>query len=102
MLQNGSSFVLLDSFRHHVEDVVHDRGTKLEIEVRLDSLLRHRLRHTLGVTTLKLTRQKISEPALEEGSDSAHEEEPDAPTWSPKSAARSFANRSLKMNSRNH
>jgi hypothetical protein len=95
MLQNGSSLVLLDAFRHHVEDIVHDRGTKLEIEVRLDSLLCHSLRHTLGMTTFELTRQKVSEPAFEKGCYSAHEEEPDAPTWSPKSAARTFANWAL-------
>jgi len=74
MLQNGSSFVLLDSLRHHIEDVVHDRGAELEIEMRLNSLFRHRLRHALGVTTLELTGQKVSEPALEKRGDSTHEE----------------------------
>ena len=39
MLQNSLGLVLLDALGHHVEDVVHDGGTKLEIEVRFDSLL---------------------------------------------------------------
>lgn len=45
----------------------------------------------LGVTTLELTREKVSEPALEEGDDSSEEEEPDAPSGSPESDSRTLA-----------
>ena len=51
MLKDGAGLVLLDALRHHVEDVVHDGGPKLQIEVRLDPLLRHCLRNSLGVAT---------------------------------------------------
>ena len=33
--------------RHHVQDVVHDGGAQLQVKVRLDALLCHRLGHAL-------------------------------------------------------
>lgn len=39
MLQNRLGFILLDSLGHHVENVVHDCGSKLEIKVRFNPLL---------------------------------------------------------------
>ena len=56
MLQNGSGFVLFDTFGHHVQDVVHDGGAELQIKVGFDPLLRHSLGHTFRVTAFELTR----------------------------------------------
>ena len=50
MLQDGPGLVLLDALRHHIQDVVHDGSTELQVEVGLHSLLSHSLGHTLGVT----------------------------------------------------
>lgn len=83
VLQNGLGLVLLDALRHHVEDVVHDGGTELEIEVRVDPLLRDRLGDSLRITTFELTREEVAEPALEERDDTAKEEEPDTPARRP-------------------
>ena len=63
MLQNSLGLVLLDRLRHHIKDIVHDGGTKLEIIVRLNALLSHRLRDTLAVTTFELTSKQVSKPA---------------------------------------
>lgn len=90
MLQDRLRLVLLDSLGHHVEDVVHDSGTKFEIEVRFDTLLRNRLCDSLRVTTFELTSEQIAEPSLEERNDTAKEEEPDAPSGSPESDTRTF------------
>ena len=51
MLQDGPGLVLLDALGHHVQDVVHDGGTQLQVKVGLHTLLGHRLGHTLGVTS---------------------------------------------------
>lgn len=51
VLQDGSGLVLLDALRHHVQDVVHHGRTQLQVKVGLHTLLRHSLRHALGVTT---------------------------------------------------
>ena len=50
VLQDGPGLVLLDALGHHVQDVVHDSSTQLQVEVGLDTLLGHRLGHALGVT----------------------------------------------------
>mmetsp|Transcript_21407 Transcript_21407/g.67173 ORF Transcript_21407/g.67173 Transcript_21407/m.67173 type:complete len:241 (+) Transcript_21407:4296-5018(+) len=94
MLQDGSRLVRLDTLGHHVEDVVHDGGAELEIEVRLDPLLGDRLGDAFGVAAFELACEQIAKPALEERDDAAHEEEPDTPARSPKAAAGSFADRS--------
>lgn len=83
VLQDGLGLVLLDPLRHHVEDVVHDGGTELEVEVRVDPLLRDRLGDSLRVTPLELTREEVAEPALEKRDDTAKEEEPDTPARRP-------------------
>lgn len=46
MLQYGSGLVLLDTFRHHVDYVVHNRRAELQVEVRLDALLGDSLCYT--------------------------------------------------------
>lgn len=92
---------------------MHDGRTELEVEVRLDALLgdglgdsvrslpsanilgswrRKRERNApLGVPTLELTSEEVAQPALEEGDDTAEEEEPNAPSWGPESDSRTLA-----------
>lgn len=98
---------------------MHDGGSELEIKVRLDSLLRHGtievscalgnpqkkqlLRSkcldevcgspgdSLRVSSFKLSGQQVTEPPLEQGDDTSHEEEPDSPTRSPETDSRSFS-----------
>lgn len=41
MLQDGAGLVLLDTFWHHVQDVMHHSRSQLQVKVRLDSLLCH-------------------------------------------------------------
>jgi hypothetical protein len=62
MLQNRLRLVLLDRLGHHVQDVVHHRGTQLQVVVRFDTLLRDSLGDTLAVSTFELTREKIAKP----------------------------------------
>ena len=66
MLQNCLRLVLLDLLRHHVKDVVHDSCAEFEIIVRLNALLRDRLRDALAVTTLELPGKKITKPGRNE------------------------------------
>ena len=97
MLQDCPGHVLFDSLWHHVQDVVHDGGSQLQIEVRLDALLCHSLCDALGVTSFELTREQVSEPAFEQRCDAPHEEKPDSPTWCPESTSWAFADRTLEM-----
>lgn len=39
MLQNGASLVLLDTLRHHVQNVMHDSCSELQVKVGLNTLL---------------------------------------------------------------
>ena len=50
VLQDGPGLVLLDALGHHVQNVVHDGSTQLQVKVGLHALLSHRLGHALGVT----------------------------------------------------
>src|SRR5699024_535451 len=47
----------------------------------------------LAVATLKLARQQVSEPSLQEWDDAAHEEQPDTPRGGPEATARALADR---------
>lgn len=47
MLQDGSGFVLFDSFWHHVQNVMHNGCPQLQVKVRLHTLLRDSLCYTL-------------------------------------------------------
>jgi hypothetical protein len=58
MLKDRSRFCLFNSFRHHIENIVHNRSAKLKIEVRLDSLFRDRLCDTFRVTTFELSNRR--------------------------------------------
>ena len=93
MLQDRLRLVLLDALGHHVEDVVHDGGAELEVEVRLDALLGDRLGDALGVPALELTGEQVAEPALEQRDDAAQEEEPDTPARRPEADAGPLADR---------
>lgn len=64
-----SHLVLLDALRHHVQDVVHDGGAQLQVEVRLHALLGHRLGDALGLAPLELASQQVAQPALQERDD---------------------------------
>lgn len=66
MLQDRLGLILLDRLWHHIQNIVHDSRTKLQIIVRLDTLLRDSLRDAFAVATLELTSQQISEPDKEE------------------------------------
>ena len=52
MLQNCSGFVLLDSFRHHIKNIVHNGGSKFQIEMGFHSLFRYSFGHTLRKQSL--------------------------------------------------
>ena len=62
MLQDSLCLVLLDRFRHHVKNIVHNSGTKLQVVVRLNTLLRNSLGNTLAISALKLTGEKVTKP----------------------------------------
>lgn len=51
MLQNGPGFVLFDTLRHHVQDVMHHRSTQLQVKVGLHTLFGYSLGYTLRVTS---------------------------------------------------
>mmetsp|Transcript_6161 Transcript_6161/g.24641 ORF Transcript_6161/g.24641 Transcript_6161/m.24641 type:complete len:696 (-) Transcript_6161:121-2208(-) len=89
--QDGARFVLLDALGHHVQDVVHDGRAQLQVEVRLHALLRDRLGDALGVAALKLARQQVAQPALEQRDDAAQEEQPHAPRRRPEAHAGALA-----------
>ena len=97
MLQDGPCFVLLDSFRHHVQNVVHDCCPELQIIVTLHSLLSDCFCDSLGVATLKLPGKQIAQPSLKKWDNATQEKQPDTPPWRPDPAAWAFANWSLKQ-----
>ena len=57
VLQHCVDLILLDTLRHHVHEISHNGSTKLQVEVRLDSLLGDSLRHALTVAALELSAQ---------------------------------------------
>jgi hypothetical protein len=56
-----------------------------------DTLLGDSLGNALGLTTFELTSKQVAQPSLQERDDTAHEEEPDSPRWSPDTNTRAFA-----------
>jgi hypothetical protein len=92
MLQNRVDLVLLDALGHHIHQIAHDSSAKLQVEVRFDTLLRDCLGNTLAVSALELTREQVTEPALQERDDSAHEEQPYPPGRGPETATRTLTN----------
>lgn len=93
VLQDRLRLVLLDALGHHVEDVVHDRRAELEVEVRVDTLLRDRLGDALRVAALELSSEEVAEPTLEQRDDTAQEEEPDTPAGRPETDTGTLADR---------
>ena len=91
VLQDGPLLVCLYAFRHHVEDVVHDGSTQLEVVVAFDALLGDRLGYALGMATFKVASKQVSEPSLEKRHDAAQKEDPHTPRRSPEAAAWAFA-----------
>ena len=67
---------------------MHHRRPQLQVKVRLDPLLGHRLGDALAVATLELAREQVAKPALEQRDDAAQEEQPDAPHGRPEAHAR--------------
>ena len=64
MLQNGPRFILFDSLRHHIQNIVHDRSAQLQIIVALHALLGDGLSHALRVTSFKLSGEQVAEPTF--------------------------------------
>ena len=93
MLQDGTGLVLFDTFGHHIENIVHDGRSELQIKVGLDTLLRHSFGDALRVATFELTGQQVAQPAFKQRGDAAQEKEPHAPSWSPNAASRTLSNR---------
>ena len=91
VLQDGAGLVGLDARGHGVEDVVHDGGAELEVEVGLDALLGDREGDALGAPPFELAREQVAQPALEQGDDAAQEKEPDAPHGRPEADAGALA-----------
>mmetsp|Transcript_45139 Transcript_45139/g.81181 ORF Transcript_45139/g.81181 Transcript_45139/m.81181 type:complete len:277 (+) Transcript_45139:4424-5254(+) len=91
MLQDGAGFVCTNTLRHHVNDIVHDGCTELQVEVTLHALLRDGLGHTLTHTALELPGQEVAKPSLKQRHDSPKEEEPNAPAWCPEAATWTLA-----------
>lgn len=96
MLQNNTGFVLFDSFRHHVQNIMHHCGSKFQVKVTLNSLLGDCFGNTFGVSPFKLSGQQISKPAFQEGYNTTQEKEPHPPSRSPEATPRSFTYRSLE------
>ena len=94
VLEDGPGLVLLDSLRHHVDNVVHHAGAQLQVEVGLDPLLGDRLGHALAVPPLELPGQQVAQPPLQQRRHAAQEEEPDPPAGSPDPAAGALPDRS--------
>mmetsp|Transcript_3880 Transcript_3880/g.8478 ORF Transcript_3880/g.8478 Transcript_3880/m.8478 type:complete len:333 (+) Transcript_3880:5507-6505(+) len=93
MLQNCTRLVGLDPLRHHVEDIVHHRRAKLEVVVRLDTLLGHCLGDPFRRAALELAGEQVAQPALKQRYHAAQEEEPHAPAGRPEAAAGPLADR---------
>ena len=70
--------------------------SQLQVKVAFHSLLSDSLGDTFGMRTFELPRQEISQPALQQRSDSSHQEQPDPPTGGPYPTTWTFTNRSLK------
>lgn len=93
MLENCAGFVGTDALWHHVEDVVHDGSSELEIKVRLTALLGHGLGSSTGSTALKVAREEVAQPSLQERDDAAQEKEPNTPARRPEAHTGTLSNR---------
>ena len=96
MLKNNTGLVLFDAFWHHVQNVMHNSSSQLQVEVAFNSLLGDCLGHTLRVSPLKLPGQKVAKPTLQKWHNTTQEKEPHSPTRGPESTPRSFPHWSLQ------
>jgi hypothetical protein len=71
---------------------MHDSSSKLEVVMRLDTLLGDGLGDALRITSLELAREKNTKPVFKKWYNATHKEEPDAPTGSPEANTRTLAN----------
>ena len=94
MLQNCPGLVLLDTLRHYIDDVMHDAGPQLQDEVTLHCLLGDSFSHSLAVSSLKLSRQKITQHFFQEWGLPSHEEVPHSPSRSQESTTWALTYRS--------
>ena len=93
MLHDDAGLVCLDALWHHVQNVMHDRGTQLKIILAFDALLRDSLCHTLVCAALKLSSKQVAKPALKQWHNTAQEKEPHTPSGRPEANTRAFAHR---------
>ena len=93
VLQDRARLVHLDALWHHVDDVVHHGRAQLDVEVALNTLLRHVLGDSRGVSPLELPGEKVAEPALEQGDNASKEEEPHAPARGPETDSGTLSHR---------
>lgn len=92
MLQNGFSFVLFDSFRHHIVDIFDNSSSQLKVVLTFHALFGDCFCNTFRMSALELPCKQIAKPSLEQRNNSSNEEEPDTPSWCPKSNTRSLSN----------
>ncbi|KAH3663740.1 hypothetical protein OGAPHI_005142 [Ogataea philodendri] len=96
VLQNSLALILFDTFRYHIENVVKNGSTKLQVVIRIDSLFGDCLRHFFALSSFKLTRKQVSKPTFQKWHNSSHEEDPHTPGRLPESATWSFSNNSVE------
>jgi hypothetical protein len=64
MLQDSFGLILFDRLGHHVQNIVHNSGAQLEIEMRLHALLCHRLGNTFAISPFELTSEEVAKPEI--------------------------------------
>ncbi len=83
MLHDRAVLVRLYPLGHHIHNVVEDGCAQLQIVVALDALLGDALGDALCMAALKVARQQVAQPPLEEGHDAAKEKDPHSPHGRP-------------------
>ena len=69
---------------------MHDRSSKLQIKMTLDTLFCNSCRKSFRLATFKLAGEEVTEPAFKKGDDSTEKKEPDTPARGPETYARAF------------
>ncbi len=77
--------IYLETLWHHVQDIMHNSCSQLEIEVAFHALFGDCLCNTLALTTLELAGKQIAQPSFQQRDNASHEEKPDSPAGSPES-----------------
>eukprot|EP00398_MALV-I-01_sp_L67-1_P000203 gene202-gene343 len=86
MLQDGTGLVRLHTLRHHIDNIMHNCGTQLKIEMRFNTLFGNGFGDTLSDTTFEL-------PTFKKRNDTTKEEQPDTPSWSPETTTGTLTDR---------